>query len=497
MAAKTVKNFWGLSHEPLVIQHLQNEAAQGQKSAAVHVHLGKKALAPKPWKDDFKDTAATASTVIRVSDTAHKVRMIVSPLAANEIEHDPSLKTRVPARLRDAMGGMIAQLERLDVEWADVDLQVGKKELPWAILGLELALYRFKRVVKGDLSKLRLNIKHNNRKLSTRELTGAALLGVGMNVSRHLVNLPPNELNPVTYAAFAQGFFAGSKNVKVDVWDEKRLAQENMGLHLGVGQASAAAPRLVHIRIRPPGGKKPPIAVVGKGITFDTGGLDIKPSSGMRLMKKDMGGSASVFGLAYWAARSGLKQSLDVYLPLAENAINGNSFRPSDVLTARNGMTVEIHNTDAEGRLVLADALDVAVTSKERPRYVIDVATLTGAIKVALGSQLAGLFSTDAKLAAGISVAGQAVGDLTWTMPLFQKYRAATSSNFADMVNAIDGFGGAVTAALFLEKFVKDVPWAHLDIYAWKDSAEGAWLESGGSGQSIACLSEWLQNLKS
>ncbi|NJM10264.1 MAG: hypothetical protein HC883_05235 [Bdellovibrionaceae bacterium] len=198
----------------------------------------------------------------------------------------------------------------------------------------------------------------------------------------------------------------------------------------------------------------------------------------------------------YWAARSGLKQAIDAYLPLAENAISGISFRPSDVLTARNGMTVEIHNTDAEGRLVLGDALDVAVTNKEKPRYVIDVATLTGAIKVALGSQLAGLFSNDPKLAAGIATAGQAVGDLTWTMPLFQRYRSATSSNFADMVNAIDGFGGAVTAALFLEKFVKDVPWAHLDIYAWKDSAEGAWLEGGGSGQSIACLSVWLQNLK-
>jgi len=496
MAAKTAKNFWGLSHEPLVLQHLSDEAGKGQKSAKVIVHLGKKSLAPKAWAEDLIDTDGNATTVIRVSDTAHRVKLYVSPLAAVEAEKDPTLKTRVPARVRDALGQVVSTLERHDVEFAEIDLQVGKNELPWAILGMELALYRFKRVLKGELSKVRFLIKHNNRKLSTRDLTEAALLGMGMNISRHLVNLPPNELNPVTYATFAQDFLKGIKSLKVDVWDEKKLESEGMGLHAGVGQGSIHPPRLVVIKYRPPGGRKGPVALVGKGITFDTGGLDIKPSSNMRLMKKDMGGSASVFGLLYWAARSGLKQSLDVYLALAENAVSGKAMRPSDVLTARNGTTVEIHNTDAEGRLVLADALDVAVTAKDKPRYVIDVATLTGAIKVALGSQLAGLFSNDPKLASALNLSGQMVGDLSWTMPLFQRYRGATSSHFADMVNAVDGFGGAVTAALFLEKFVRDVPWAHFDIYQWKDSAEGPWLESGGSGQTVPCLAHWLQSLK-
>ncbi|NJM10263.1 MAG: hypothetical protein HC883_05230 [Bdellovibrionaceae bacterium] len=269
-----------------LLQDLNGEAGQGHKTASVHVHLGKKAVAPKPWKDDFKDTASTSSQVIRVSDTGNRVRMIVSPLAANEIEHDPALKSRLPARLRDAMGGVVAQLERLDVEWAEVHLEMGKNEVPWAILGLELALYRFKRVLKGELSKLRISLKHNNRNLSQKEITAHSLLGMGMNISRHLVNLPPNELNPVTYAAFAQAFLSGFKTLRVDVWDEKRLAQENMGMHVGVGQGSHFAPRLVHIRFRPPGGNKKPVAFVGKGITFDTGGLDIKPSSGMRLMKR-------------------------------------------------------------------------------------------------------------------------------------------------------------------------------------------------------------------
>ncbi len=495
MAAKTAKNFWGLLHEPLVSQHLAPEALAGQKTAKVLVHLGKKNAAPKEWKDAFVDSSSSVSSVLRVSDTANRVKMIVAPLAAAETERDPSLKTRLPARLRDALGSVVSTLERLEVEFAEIDFDLGKNELPWALLGLELALYRFKRVLKGERSKLRLSLKQNNRKLSNKELLDGCLLGAGLNISRHLVNLPPNELNPVTYATFAQDFFKGIKAVKVEVWDEKKLAAEGMGLICGVGQGSATPPRMVHIRYRPAGGKRP-VALVGKGVTFDTGGLDIKPSSGMRLMKKDMGGSASVLGLVYWAARTGLKQPLDVYLALAENSVSGHSMRPSDVLTARNGMTVEIHNTDAEGRLVMADVLDVAVTSKEKPRCVIDVATLTGAIKVALGSGLAGLFANDTKLASALNLAGQRVGDLNWIMPLFQRYRSSSASSFADMVNAVDGFGGAVTAALFLEKFVRDVPWAHFDVYQWKDSAEGAWLESGGSGQAILCLADWLRGLK-
>lgn len=495
MALKTAKKFWGLSHDPLVLQHLSGEAGGGQKSAKVIVHLGKKAVTPKPWKTEFVDTDANSSHVIRVSDTANHVKMLVTPLAAGENERDPALKSRVPARVRDAMGAVIAMLERSDVEFAEIDLQLGKNEMPWALVGLELALYRYKRIIRGDLSKVRLNIKQDNRKLSVKEITDAALLGTGMNISRHLVNLPPNELNPVTYANFTQDFLKGMKSVKVDVWDEKKLESEGMGLISGVGQGSTAKPRMVHVKYRPPGGRKT-VAFVGKGVTFDTGGLDIKPSSGMRLMKKDMGGSASVFGLVYWAARTGLKQSLDAYLALAENSISAEAMRPSDVLTARNGLSVEIHNTDAEGRLVMADVIDVAVTAKEKPRFIVDVATLTGAIKVALGTQLAGLFSNDVKLASAIHTSGQAVGDLNWVMPLFQRYNSSSASGFADCVNATDGFGSAITAALFLERFVRDVPWAHLDIYQWRDSPEGAWLEGGGSGQTVACLSHWLGTLK-
>jgi leucyl aminopeptidase len=253
----------------------------------------------------------------------------------------------------------------------------------------------------------------------------------------------------------------------------------------------------VHLRYRPAKkSKRKPLAFVGKGITFDTGGLDIKPSSGMRLMKKDMGGAASVIATALWVAESAYEHPCDFYLALAENAVDAEAFRPSDVFTARNGLRVEIDNTDAEGRLVLADGLDVAVTQKgaDEPECVIDVATLTGAIKVGLGAEIAGLFSNDDELANALTRAGHRAGDLNWRMPLYDKYFASLSSPFADFKNSGEGFGGAITAALFLQKFVRAKKWAHLDVCAWTDKAQGALQATGGSGQPVQCLIEFLES---
>jgi leucyl aminopeptidase len=479
-----------------LIRHLLAAPPKTGRGAFVFVHAGKKAVAPKHLNSWFKADKSQETHAVRHFYSESEARLLLTPLAAAENEIDASLKASIATRFRDAVGASVGQLEKWDVQWAEFNFDVDAKTLQAALLGLEIALYRFKRVFKNEEPKLNLILKHKGHVLTAAAVKDAALLGHSVNLARHVVNLPPNLLNPESYADAAIQLFQGAKNVKVEIWQGAKLAKEKMGLLMAVGQGSASAPRMVHIRYRPPGAKGAPIAFVGKGITFDTGGLDIKPSSGMRLMKKDMGGSGAVLALAYWAAQSGVKKSLDVYLALAENAVSADSFRPSDVVVSRSGQSVEIHNTDAEGRLVLADVLDVAVTQKEKPRYVIDVATLTGAIKVALGSGLAGLFSTDARLARTLHAAGQEAGDLTWIMPLFQKYRSHLNSPFADMVNATDGFGGAVTAALFLEKFVKDVPWAHLDIYAWKDGADGAWIESGGSGQSVLGLAHWLETVK-
>lgn len=478
-ATKSATNIWGFSPISLLRQAMQDGAKEGQRKARVHVQLAKKAAA-----------------AVRTVETADGVEIFLFPLVNTEAENDSRLKATAAVRIRDAVGASVALLEKMEIGHAEYTFELDSENLQAALLGLEIALYRFKRLFKGEPAKVGFSLRNRGKSIPESILRAATTLGVSVNLARHLVNVPPNLLNPVTYAKVVQSLFAGVKGVSVEVWDEKRLERENMNLHLGVGMGSNMPPRLVHISYKGGGAKKAPVAFVGKGITFDSGGLDVKPASGMRLMKKDMGGSAAAVAIAFWAASTGAKHSLDFYLALAENSIDGNSFRPSDVLIARNGLSVEIHNTDAEGRLVLADAMDVAVKSAVKPRFLIDIATLTGAIKVALGASLAGLFANDSKLAQSIASSSQQVGDLVWIMPLFQKYRAQLNSSFADMVNSTDGFGGAVTAALFLEKFAGDVPWAHLDIYAWKDSADGAWLESGGSGQAVLGLTNWIDNLK-
>jgi leucyl aminopeptidase len=235
-----------------------------------------------------------------------------------------------------------------------------------------------------------------------------------------------------------------------------------------VGQAAAKGrePRLVELEWGRP--EHPRVAIVGKGVVFDSGGLDIKPAAGMRLMKKDMGGAAHAIALARLVMTAGLKVRLHLLVPAVENAIAGNAFRPGDVLQSRKGLTVENTNTDAEGRLILGDAL--AKAGESEPELILDFATLTGAARVALGPDLPATFANDDALAEALLQAGQAVHDPLWRMPLWDGYDEMLKSDIADLVNAPDGgFAGAVTAALFLRRFVpKDALWAHFDTFAWR-----------------------------
>ncbi|MEM7645263.1 MAG: leucyl aminopeptidase family protein [Pseudomonadota bacterium] len=362
-------------------------------------------------------------------------------------------------------------------------------EVTGAIVGMELGEYRFKNQwPQKKASGFQVQIKTglaNEKEIKEK----AFALGEGTNLARFLVDLPPNLLNPKTYSELLKKHFSKS-GAKLAVWDFKRLQKEKMGLHIAVGQGAVEKPCLVHISYRN-GGKADPIAFVGKGITFDAGGLDIKPASGMRLMKKDMGGSAAVVGLAHFVSSAKLKINCDFYLAIAENAVDAESFRPGDVITSRSGKTVEIHNTDAEGRLVMADALTLA--AEKKPQYLVDVSTLTGAIKVGLGIHTPGLFSNHDLLAETLVQSAQNRGDLCWRMPLVPNEKARLKSEVADMVNCTDGFGGAVTAALFLESFVDDVPWAHFDIYAWNDRAQGPFAHRGGTGQMVQALSDFVE----
>lgn len=384
--------------------------------------------------------------------------------------------------------------------------EVPDEVLRAVVIGFELAQYQFlphfkKTTGVKSASAFTVNVQAfklgKSVKVNETAIREAQLEATAVQLARHLVNLPPNEANPQTIEEMTLKQLSWPKGkVKINVWDDKKLKAENMNLLLAVGAGSVTPPRLIHIQYRPQAkSNKKPVAFVGKGITFDTGGLDIKPSSAMRLMKKDMGGAASVLGLAYWVAHSGCKQPCDFYLALAENGVDAKAMRPSDVYMSRAGLLVEIDNTDAEGRLVLADAMDVAAkqTGANEPEYLIDLATLTGAIKVALGAEVAGLFCNDDKLANELEWAGQAVGESNWRMPLVQKYFGSLSSPFADFKNSADGFGGAITAALFLEKFCAGKKWAHLDIYAWADRMNGPYASAGGNGQAVQTLIHWLK----
>jgi len=401
---------------------------------------------------------------------------------------------------RDGSGALVSVIKAHRLKHMDIEIWgATEEEEIGLIVGLDLGAYQFRPLNEGQnmLEGLpQVVILSHGKAVKEKNLKQAQAMSAAINLARHLVNLPGQDLNPKSFSQIALGYFNKSKNVKVTLWNKTRLEKEKMGLHLAVGQGSQYEPCMVHLSYRPPNKKaKKPIAIIGKGITFDTGGLDIKPSSGMRWMKKDMGGAAATFALCAWIDEVKLNVPCDFYLAIAENAVGPNSFRPGDILKARNGLTVEIHNTDAEGRLVLADVLDVAVKSKDKPRFVIDIATLTGAIKVALGADVPGLFSNDDVLANKIEKASQAAGETCWRMPLVSKYANQMTSSVAHLTNSVDGFAGAVTAALFLEKFVGNQAWAHLDIYAWNDKPMGGLSFVGGSGQGVQTLAHFLMEL--
>lgn len=424
---------------------------------------------------------------------------IVRSKKKNDVsQHQGLLEESKYAFSRDLFGSFVSHfkahaLKQVRIQFIDTDFD---QELG-ALTGLEISSYNFRQVFEGKSAEWpELYLSKLGEDLDTSIVPQAQARAQAVNLARHLVNLPPNVMNPETFVEAARGL-GFPATMKIAVWDVKRLEKEKMGLLLGVGQGSATPPCLLHLRYRP--AKKStlrPIAFVGKGVTFDTGGLDLKPSAAMRLMKKDMGGAASILGLASWVAAMKYPGPVDFYLALAENSVDAKSFRPSDVCVARSGLSVEIDNTDAEGRLVLADALDVAVTQSgaDEPEAVINVATLTGAIKVGLGVDIAGLFCNDDALAETLTTAGQRAGDLNWRMPLFDKYFGELSSPFADMKNSGGSFGGAITAALFLQKFVRGKKWAHLDVYAWTDKTQGALGAQGGSGQPVQALIEYLES---
>jgi len=362
-----------------------------------------------------------------------------------------------------------------------------------------MACYRFTHLIKSR--SIRPHFKITAFGASKIQIQSARSIGESVNLARHLVNLDAAKINPATYSEFVMKWFKGVPNVSVEVWGPEKILKENMHLHYGVGQGAVHGSHMVHIKYRKRGKTRlsRPLAFLGKGVTFDTGGLDIKPASGMRLMKKDMGGSASIVGIAHWLCESQCDVDCDLYLALAENAVDQHAFKPGDVLTARNGLSVEIHNTDAEGRLVMADVMDVATNkpTDATPAALIDLSTLTGAMRVAVGTEIAGMFANHDGLADLALSCGQDAGDPAWRLPLWDNYKSQLRSSFADLANASDsGFGGAITAALFLQRFLKhQIPWLHFDLYCWSDRATGVIGDTGGNGQGVQMMIRLLERI--
>ena len=347
-----------------------------------------------------------------------------------------------------------------------------------AVLCTALGGYTFTRYAKKPSRELGLAVPAGVDTVRLNRIVESVFL------VRDLVNTPTNDMGPSALEEAVRKLASvHGAQLRVTIGDD--LLKRNFPMVHAVGRASDDAPRLIDLNWGL--SDAPRVTLVGKGVCFDTGGLDIKHASSMLLMKKDMGGAANVLGLASMIMAARLNVRLRVLIPAVENSISATAFRPGDVLQSRKGVTVEVGNTDAEGRLVLADAL--ALADEEQPEMLIDIATLTGAARVALGPDLPPFYTDDEVLAAELAAASLAVEDPIWRMPLWRPYDAKLSSKIADMSNVTaDGFAGSITAALFLKRFVEKTPsWAHFDIFSWNptDCPHGP---TGGEAQVIRAL---------
>ncbi len=365
-----------------------------------------------------------------------------------------------------------------------------------ALFGAQLRTYRFDKyrtkLKAEDKPKLKsLRAITSNAAAATKALAPLTGLSDAVNFTRDLVNEPANILYPATLAAQAKKL--SKLGVKVEVLGEAEMKKLGMGSLLGVGQGSERESQLVVMQWN--GGKKgdKPLALVGKGVCFDTGGISIKPAGGMEEMKWDMAGSAAVIGTMHALAARKAKVNVVGVVGLVENMPDGNAQRPGDVVTSMSGQTIEVLNTDAEGRLVLADAVWYT-QDRFKPKSIVDLATLTGAIIISLGSHRAGLFTNDDKLAKQLSEAGEYTGERLWRMPLGEEYDAMINCDIADMKNISDGReAGSTTAAQFIQRFTNGIPWAHLDIagVAWTKK-HSALTPRGAVGWGVRLLNHWI-----
>jgi len=457
----------------------------------------KEIIGPRLKSGDFKAEPLAGLTLFP-EKTAGPQRVFLMGLGPE--------KNYRPDRLRAAAAQAIRNVQDIELKDAAMVLPPPRPGLEdpvvlaeVAALGAWLGLYRFTELKtqnkdkKPDLETLTLIRSEKNRAAALKAaLKAAEITARSIKTVRDLVNRPANLLYPETLAAEAEKL-AEETGLKIKVLDMAAARRKKMGAFLGVAQGSVRPGRVIILEYRGASVRTKPLALVGKAITFDSGGLSLKSAENMGNMKTDMAGGAAVLGVLAGAARLKLKLNLVGLIPAAENMPDGGAIRPGDVLTSMSGQTIEVISTDAEGRLILADALTLALEYK--PRAVIDLATLTGACVVALGQKCAGLMGVDPDLIEGLKKSSRATGERVWELPLFDDYFESIKSEVADFKNSGGRNGGAITAGLFLKKFVGDTPWAHLDIAgparADKPSPDAP---AGGTGFGVYLLLHYLRH---
>ncbi|MCY1128129.1 leucyl aminopeptidase family protein [Frigidibacter sp. RF13] len=437
------------------------------EESALETFMGGLAPAHRAWAEASRFTGALG-------------QVLVLPDASGRPEAAAVGYGSVASRARGRFHLAAAATTLPEADWRLEGL-ADRRAIEEEALGWRLASYRFDRYKAAKPPRARL--------LTPPSVDGARLdaIAAGESLTRDLINTPASDMGPEDLEA-AVGTLATRHGASVEVTVGDDLQAANFPMIHAVGRASPRAPRLIDLRW---GSDGPTLTLVGKGVCFDTGGLNIKTGGFMSLMKKDMGGAATVLGLASMIMALGLKLRLRVLIPAVENVIAGNALKPKDILKSRKGLTVEVNDTDAEGRLVLADAL--ALADEEKPDLIVSMATLTGAARVAVGPDLAPFYSDDEPLAAALSAAGARVADPVWRLPFWAPYDSVIEPDIADLDNAPGfGFAGSITAALFLRRFVTACPrYAHFDIYGWQPTAAPA-RPKGGVGQGARALLDAL-----
>ena len=459
-------------------------------------------------EDDFKASTGATRVLYNLSNDAASNCSRILLLGLGKCEDFSPWKWRqATAKAARAVRGIKRSEFAIMLPQCDKDCQISDSETgQGAVEGVLLGLHQYNGFKTDDDTKNQTVIE--NVTLLAQDGADSEAMQSGIergqiiaaaNISaRGWVNLPSNHKSPEYLALEAQRI-ADETGLKCEVWDENKIQAEKMDALYAVGMGSDNPPRFIVLEHAPSGTENDaPIILVGKGITFDSGGYSIKPGSGMEDMKDDMAGAAVVLGAMQAIGQLKPQQRIIGIVSSAENMINGRAQRPGDIVTARNGLTIEVLNTDAEGRLVLADALSYASELEPKPRVMLDFATLTGAIGIALGQHAVGLFCNDDELAQQLSDAGDRSGDRVWRLPIWDEYKDAMKGNISDLKNITsDRYAGSISAAIFLEKFVgEDIAWAHLDIASMAAIKEERPLsQRGATGFGVRLVIDWLEHL--